>query len=235
VVIQYSEQGGDALYFRGLLQDLGFHFVVNWVLWTLVAAFIVWLWRRERNHSGGVPATAEFVTLSCPSCGGRLQITANIDRFACTHCGQEHLVKRAGGIVSLSPVVDALKKVELGVDKTASELAVSPIDREIDELRAQRATILTSSPKPELSPLFPLLLGTGIVLALLAILPENRDMPWVCIGPSLIPITIGGIATASHPAETRRWQETTGAQLLNIQREIESRESTKQGLRNSLQ
>ena len=60
---------------------------------------------------------ANFVTLSCPSCGGKLQITQDVERFACSHCGQEHIVKRSGGIVSLSPVVDALKRVGAGGDK----------------------------------------------------------------------------------------------------------------------
>ena len=53
---------------------------------------------------------ADFVTLTCPSCGGKLQITQDIERFACAHCGREHIVKRSGGIVSLSPIIDALKK-----------------------------------------------------------------------------------------------------------------------------
>ncbi|MBE3067272.1 MAG: hypothetical protein IMZ73_07575 [Chloroflexi bacterium] len=53
----------------------------------------------------------DLVTLSCPSCGGKLNITNDIERFACGHSGREHVVKRAGGIVSLSPVVEALKKV----------------------------------------------------------------------------------------------------------------------------
>ena len=40
---------------------------------------------------------ADFVTLSCPSCGGKLEVTRDIERFACAHCGREHIVKRTGG------------------------------------------------------------------------------------------------------------------------------------------
>ncbi|MFL7795121.1 MAG: hypothetical protein AB8I69_23480 [Anaerolineae bacterium] len=29
----------------------------------------------------------DSITLTCPSCGGKLQVTNDIDRFACTHCG----------------------------------------------------------------------------------------------------------------------------------------------------
>lgn len=76
----------------------------------------------------------DFVTLSCPSCGGKLQITADIERFACSYCGTEHIVRRSGGIISLAPVVEGLKKVQTGVDKTASELAIQRLTREIAEL-----------------------------------------------------------------------------------------------------
>jgi predicted RNA-binding Zn-ribbon protein involved in translation (DUF1610 family) len=42
-----------------------------------------------------------FITLSCPSCGHELQITEDIVRFACAACGNEHIVNRNGGIVTL--------------------------------------------------------------------------------------------------------------------------------------
>jgi ribosomal protein S27AE len=80
---------------------------------------------------GGRP---NFLTLSCPSCGGKLQITNDIERFACGYCGKEHLVRRGGGIVTLSPVVDGLKKIQEGTDKTASELAILRLSNEIAEI-----------------------------------------------------------------------------------------------------
>jgi len=76
----------------------------------------------------------DFVSLSCPSCGGKLQITSDIERFACSYCGIEHIVRRGGGIITLAPVVEGLKKVQTGVDKTASELAIQRLTREISEL-----------------------------------------------------------------------------------------------------
>ena len=77
---------------------------------------------------------SDFVTLSCPSCGGKLQITNDIERFACGYCGKEHIVKRGGGIVTLSPVVDGLKRIQAGTDKTASELAILRLGSEITEI-----------------------------------------------------------------------------------------------------
>jgi len=77
---------------------------------------------------------ADFVTLSCPSCGGKLQITNDIERFACGYCGKEHIVKRGGGIVTLSPVIDGLKRIQEGTDRTASELAILRLGNEITEI-----------------------------------------------------------------------------------------------------
>ena len=88
---------------------------------------------------------AEIVSLTCSSCGGKLQIPASIEQFACGYCGTEFTVNRGGGIVSLDPVVDGLKSVQRGVDKTASELAIVRLQREADALVAQRQAIDTQS------------------------------------------------------------------------------------------
>ncbi len=79
----------------------------------------------------------DFVALKCPSCGGKLQITSDIDLFACGYCGTELRVRRGGGIVSLAPVVERLDKVRAGVDKTASELAITRLKSEIPSVESQ--------------------------------------------------------------------------------------------------
>ncbi|MFN3980148.1 MAG: hypothetical protein ACK4SA_07185 [Caldilinea sp.] len=71
---------------------------------------------------------ADFVSLTCPACNGKLQIGKDLDRFAGGYCGTEFVVNR-GGVVSLSPVVEGLKRVEKGVDKTASELAIARLNK----------------------------------------------------------------------------------------------------------
>jgi len=119
----------------------------------------------------------ELVTLSCPSCGGKHNITNDIERFACGHCGREHVVKRAGGIVSLSPFIEALKKVEVGVDKTASELAINRLQREIDELRSQRTALIASSLKLLVNVVFPFLIVAGILVAVVSLSTRNAWVP----------------------------------------------------------
>jgi hypothetical protein len=77
---------------------------------------------------------AEFVTLTCPSCGGKLQITSDIEQFVCGHCGNEHIVKRGGGIIAIAPIIEGIKKVQTGTDKTASELAIKRLKEELKVL-----------------------------------------------------------------------------------------------------
>lgn len=77
-----------------------------------------------------------FVTLSCPTCGGKLEITQDIERFACGYCGNEHVIRRGGGIISLIPIADDIKGIKAGVDKTAAELAIPRIKKEIEELES---------------------------------------------------------------------------------------------------
>ena len=67
----------------------------------------------------------DFVTLTCPACGGKLHVTKEIDKFACGHCGSEHLVRREGGLIYLAPLVAGIAQIRTGVDKTAAELAVA--------------------------------------------------------------------------------------------------------------
>ena len=44
----------------------------------------------------------DIINLTCPSCGGKLQITSDIERFSCGYCGNEQLVQRSGGIIILT-------------------------------------------------------------------------------------------------------------------------------------
>lgn len=79
----------------------------------------------------------DFINLTCPSCGAKLQITNDIERFSCGHCGNEHIVKRGEGIVSLVPVLNEVKGVRKAADHTASELAIVRIQKEIEYLNNQ--------------------------------------------------------------------------------------------------
>jgi transposase-like protein len=84
---------------------------------------------------------SEFISLTCPSCGSKLKITDDIDRFACRSCGNEFIVNRGEGIVTLKPLVEGLGKIQKGVDKTASELAIVRLQDEIMGLNNRLDTL----------------------------------------------------------------------------------------------
>ncbi len=86
----------------------------------------------------------DFISLTCPTCGGKLQITNDIERFACGHCGNEHVVRKMGGVISVAPVIEELKGVKTGVDKTASELAIARLEREIINLEKENQETISS-------------------------------------------------------------------------------------------
>lgn len=73
----------------------------------------------------------EIINLKCPSCAGALEVTSDMDRFACGYCGSEQMVVRQGGTVSLKLVTDAISRVQVGTDKTAAELALKRLEGEI--------------------------------------------------------------------------------------------------------
>jgi len=83
----------------------------------------------------------DFITLTCPTCGGKLQITSDIERFACTHCGNEHLVRRGAGVVTLAPVVESMDGLRRATDRTASEMALRRIKDELAAMEISRAEI----------------------------------------------------------------------------------------------
>lgn len=103
--------------------------------------------------------TSDYITLSCPACGGKLQISDDIQRFVCAHCRNEHIVRRGGGVVSIAPIVEGLGRVQQGTDRTAAELAIARLTKEIadlevqlEELRAMPLTkIVKASPQEQIS------------------------------------------------------------------------------------
>ena len=135
----------------------------------------------------------DHISLTCPSCGGKLQISNDIDRFACSYCGNEQIVRRSGGIVSLKPVIEALDGVKVGVDRTASELAIMRLEREILELERQRRGMLA---KPLIGGSFILWSGTFILLGLVTILFGfmflffQKDLTGLCLGSFLFGIGV---------------------------------------------
>ena len=77
-----------------------------------------------------------FIKLNCANCGAKLEVYDDMERFACGYCGTEMLVQRRGGTVALKAVTEAIKKVQIGTDKTAAELALVRLEKELEQLKA---------------------------------------------------------------------------------------------------
>lgn len=81
------------------------------------------------------------ITLKCPSCGANLDITPDMTSFACGYCGTQQMVQRRGGSVSLKLIGEAIARVQLGTDRTTSELAIRRIREELASVEAQRSRL----------------------------------------------------------------------------------------------
>jgi len=81
---------------------------------------------------------ADLITLTCPTCGGRLTVADGVERLACVHCGNEYLVRRTGSTVYLEKTM-----VELGssLERNTAELAIPRLRGEIAELEKEIGVI----------------------------------------------------------------------------------------------
>jgi hypothetical protein len=52
---------------------------------------------------------ADLITLNCPTCGGNLQVTNDVERFVCAHCGNAHIVDPGVRVESLAAEVSELR------------------------------------------------------------------------------------------------------------------------------
>ncbi len=89
-----------------------------------------------RHHQASTPDM--IIPLLCAGCGATLDITPQTDRFASSFCGLHQQVERRGGVVALKQVGDAIGRVQNGTDRTAAELAVRRLKRELEIARFQR-------------------------------------------------------------------------------------------------
>ena len=130
-------------------------------------------------------STSDFITLICPNCGGKLQISNIQDIFTCNFCGNEHLIRRNNGNVSLEPVVQVIKKVKTVVVKTPSELAIIRLKDELGELNSEIQAIRNSeNPKGKFLIIFMMSLGIIVLCMAAPFIPIMMDedvIIWILI------------------------------------------------------
>lgn len=83
-----------------------------------------------------------MIKLSCKSCGAKLELTEDIDRFSCASCGAEWLVQRSGGIVSLKGVEEGIQAISESTEILAIDVKARMLRERIRDLQE---TIRTAS------------------------------------------------------------------------------------------
>lgn len=83
-----------------------------------------------------------LLKFSCASCSAPLEISEDLERFACGYCGTEQIVKRAGGTVWLKKIETAVRDVQKGTDRTAAELALVRLQRELEAAQESKAELV---------------------------------------------------------------------------------------------
>jgi DNA-directed RNA polymerase subunit RPC12/RpoP len=82
-----------------------------------------------------------MINLKCVNCGAGLEISQDMETFACGYCGTQQMVERKGGTIALRRVTDAISKVQAGTDRTAAELTLKRLSEEMAALNNHRAHI----------------------------------------------------------------------------------------------
>lgn len=84
----------------------------------------------------------QLLKLSCANCSAPLEIEGDLERFACSYCGTEQIVKRSGGVVWLKKIETAIRDVQQGTDRTAAELALVRLERELEAAQESKAELI---------------------------------------------------------------------------------------------
>lgn len=75
---------------------------------------------------------AKIISLKCSNCSGLLQVNKRLDKIICTYCGSEQLIiKSENNNISLKKIEDKLSSVASSSSKTAAELAITRLEKDL--------------------------------------------------------------------------------------------------------
>jgi len=98
---------------------------------------------------------SDFIQMSCPSCGGHIQVQKDMQKFFCVHCGNELILKQDNeGILTPIKARDlqaSAKLKEINLSLTAMDLLKSQIMELENQVKQIRKTFLEHSPKSKSS------------------------------------------------------------------------------------
>lgn len=91
----------------------------------------------------------DFINMSCPACGGQLQVKKDMQKYFCMHCGTELLLKQdSAGVFNTIQARDlqaSAKLKEMQFSKGAIDLLKSEIKEHEEQIKSIRATFLDFS------------------------------------------------------------------------------------------
>jgi DNA-directed RNA polymerase subunit RPC12/RpoP len=154
-----------------------------------------------------------FINLNCANCGGKLEVYDDMDRFACGYCGTQMLVQRRGGTVAIKAVTDAIEKVQVGTDKTAAELALVRLQKELqpltDRLLARPLTMVPFSNRLDTSkpPSPNVIVGSMISTRSVVIVLIALFFLWDLISVATAPYVIGYLLILKTAVDCRRCRQ----------------------------
>ena len=79
----------------------------------------------------------ELISMTCRTCGGKLQISQEAEQFICRNCGSEFSVSFHDGAISIRRIVEGIQRIQTSSYKTASELALRRIEEEKKVLHSE--------------------------------------------------------------------------------------------------
>ena len=70
------------------------------------------------------------IKLQCTNCGAKLEITSDLDVFACGYCGIQQVVHRQGEVIALKKLTETIERVQGEVERTAAEVTMMRLQQE---------------------------------------------------------------------------------------------------------
>lgn len=170
----------------------------------------------------------DFVALTCPSCGGKLQVANHVERFACAHCGTEFIVERYGGVINLEKVVQGINQVkekvenvQTGVDKVNDELLRIRAEQHIRDLYYRKSNL--EKPKSKMGNYVKALIGSIALLALANVFPDMGGFQYLMSFIAVPLIIFSVILIFTDINKTREYNKTIQMiddQIAQIQRTL---------------
>src|SRR5271157_2388585 len=134
------------------------------------------------------------------------------------------MLRHHDGAVSLAPVLEVMEGVKTGVDKTASELAIVRLQKEIVDLTSTKQNFASQNPVPVFQQWTILLIGAGIlgiVAGIWGLFVKDSSVAACFLSFGFIFAGIGALITfVLYPDSKKHWNRDIAPQLTAFDTQI---------------